>query len=216
MNSNGVFQARGRVAASASFYWRYGVAALVLALCTAFPAAADISALTETCAACHGENGHSEMPDIPSIGGQPQFYTLYQLFFFREGRRKSEEMNAILDGVSDADMQALATYVGELPPPPASDEPIDNDRFCTGARLAAEHICGSCHEPDYSGREQSPRLAGQKEAYLVKSMTQFKKGERIGIQAMMPEVLSHIDADGVAALAHFFSRLPADKVSCPN
>lgn len=216
MSSKQLHGARGRLAASALSCLRLCFAVAALSAFAAPSAAADISGLTATCAACHGEDGHSQMPEIPSIGGQPRFYTLYQLFFFREGRRKNEEMNALLDGISDADMQELADYVSELPPPPATDEPVDKDRFCRGAQLAAEHICGSCHERDFSGREQSPRLAGQQEAYLVKTMAQYKAGERIGIQAMMPEVLGGIDADGIAALAHFFSRLPAEGVSCSD
>ena len=45
------------------------------------------------CAACHGEDGQSKDPNIPHIGGQPKLFVMYQLFFYREGRRKSAEMN---------------------------------------------------------------------------------------------------------------------------
>ncbi len=47
------------------------------------------------CAACHGEDGQSKDPKIPHIGGQPKLFVMYQLFFYREGRRKSPEMNMI-------------------------------------------------------------------------------------------------------------------------
>ena len=38
---------------------------------------------------------------------------------------------------------------------------LDEARYQRGAKLAQERICASCHNADYSGREQMPRLAGQ-------------------------------------------------------
>jgi cytochrome c553 len=34
--------------------------------------------------------------------------------------------------------------------------------------------CNNCHLPDCSGREQIPRLAGQREEYLLDSMRYFR------------------------------------------
>ena len=42
---------------------------------------------------------------------------MYQLFFYREGRRKSAEMNLIAKDLSDAELSAIADYVAKLPPP---------------------------------------------------------------------------------------------------
>src|SRR5262245_28492782 len=63
------------------------------------------------CVACHGETGQSENPDVPHIGGQPKLFVMYQLFFYREGRRKSPEMNTVAKDLSDADLTALSDYV---------------------------------------------------------------------------------------------------------
>src|SRR5262245_40530563 len=111
--------------------------------------------------ACHGKDGRSSDPRIPHIGGQPKLAVMYQLFFYREGRRKSEEMNLIAKELTDAELMAIAEHVAKLPPPPPVAGPIDEARFKRGAELAAKRMCASCHNDDYSGRQQMPRLAGQ-------------------------------------------------------
>ena len=36
------------------------------------------------CLACHGANGQSTIPEVPSLGGQPAFYLTIELLMFRE------------------------------------------------------------------------------------------------------------------------------------
>jgi cytochrome c553 len=157
------------------------------------------------CVACHGEAGRSENPDIPHIGGQPKLFVMYQLFFYREGRRKSDEMNTVAKGITDADLTALAEFVAKLPPPPPGENPSDKARYTRGAELAANRICGSCHNPDFSGREQMPRLAGQREAYLLKSFKEYQAGARVGTQAAMAEALRGLDDAQLADLAYYLA-----------
>ena len=45
------------------------------------------------CAACHGANGISQIPETPSLSGQPINFTEYQLIFFRYDQRKGEAMS---------------------------------------------------------------------------------------------------------------------------
>ena len=40
-----------------------------------------------TCFACHGDKGTSQLPDTPSLGAQPAFYTTVQLLMFRDRLR---------------------------------------------------------------------------------------------------------------------------------
>ncbi len=167
--------------------------------------AASLQEKTSECIACHGKTGQSENPDIPHIGGQPRLFVMYQLFFYREGRRKSPEMNTVAKGISDADLSALADFVAGLPPPPAAASPVDAARYGRGAGLAQKRMCGTCHNPDYSGREQMPRLAGQREAYLLKSFKEYRAGARIGTQAAMAEAIRGLDDDALADLAHYLA-----------
>ena len=149
----------------------------------------------------------------PLLGGQPELYALYQLVFFRKGQRKHEVMSEVVAEMSDDDLRALAAWVGTLPPPPAMALQVERsprapEKFDRGAELARSHRCGVCHEPDLAGREHMPRLAGQQEAYLLKTLQDYKAGRRVGIQAAMAEVLSDMDAADLEALAHFMAHLP--------
>jgi cytochrome c553 len=182
---------------------------LLVALALAWrPATARTETLQEQiaqCVACHGEAGRSDNPDIPHIGGQPKLFVMYQLFFYREGRRSSPEMNTVAKGMTDADLTALSDFVAKLPPPPAAEGGADAARYARGADVAAKRICASCHNPDYSGREQMPRLAGQREAYLLKSFKEYQAGKRIGTQAAMAEVLRGLDDALLSDLAHYLA-----------
>jgi cytochrome c553 len=159
------------------------------------------------CPACHGETGQSVNPDIPSIGGQPRLFVMYQLFFYRDGRRKSPEMNAIAKDISDADLTALSDYVAKLPPMKPVEGPVDKARYDRGATLAKERRCTVCHNADYSGREQMPRLAGQHESYLVKAFKDYQTGARVGTQAVMAEAVHGLGDDDFSALAHYLAHI---------
>ena len=62
------------------------------------------------CAACHGANGLSVMPDAPNLAAQPRAYLVEQLKAFRSGKRASETMNLMAKNLSDADIQALSDW----------------------------------------------------------------------------------------------------------
>ena len=68
------------------------------------------------CLACHGENGQSEHPVVPSLGGQPAPYLLIQLYLFRENQRASsyrkddqmiQIMSEMTKGFTDDDLRTF-------------------------------------------------------------------------------------------------------------
>jgi len=182
-------------------------APLVLSI-AAGPCPGDAQTLQDkiaACTACHGETGQSQDANVPSIGGQPKLFVMYQLFFYREGRRTNAEMNTITKDMSDAELTAISEYVAGLPAPPPASAAIDETRYRRGAGLADKRICGACHNADYSGREQMPRLAGQGEAYLVKSFRAYQAGTRVGTQAAMAEAVRGLSDSDFADLAYYLS-----------
>jgi cytochrome c553 len=145
---------------------------IIIVLLTALFAAASATAGTfevrkPQCIACHGDKGISPTPETPSLGGQPEAFVLYQLVWFREGQRKVPVMNEMMKDMSDDDLRAAADFITKLPPPPPPQEPMRMDR---GKALVARNRCGFCHNPDYSGHDQIPRLANQREDYLLKAL----------------------------------------------
>ncbi len=162
-----------------------------------------------TCLACHGPGGVSQLPLTPSLAGQPSFYAITQLFLFREGRRSNEAMTAIAKGMSDADLRAFSELIGKLPPPPPPPAPQgDTAKAADGAALAKRHQCTGCHGDDLAGGKQVPRLAGQREDYLLKALTEFRAGTRVGYTAAMSEALAGINAEELATLAAYLARGP--------
>ena len=112
-------------------------------------------------------------------------------------------------GMSNDDLRAFADAISKLPPPLPPTDKADPLRFERGRALAAQHRCGVCHNPDFSGREQMPRLANQREDYLLKAMREFASGKRLGYGAAMTQELSGLSGADLADLAHFFAHQPA-------
>jgi cytochrome c553 len=184
--------------------------ALVLALFGALSSAAGAQTFDERlslCLACHGEKGQSETTDVPSLGGQPPLYLLIQLYMFRQNLRTVEPMNELTKGLSDADLQKFADTIAKLPPPmPASNG--DAARAQRARELVARHRCGFCHDADFSGNDSVPRLAAQREDYLLKTLREYKAGTRPEYEPRMAEVMGPLQDQDLADLAHFLARVP--------
>lgn len=182
-----------------------------LALVAANPVVAQNAAARwqAECSACHGPAGRSEQPEVPSLGGQPMLFTALQLFMFRAERRTgtplADAMTAVAKTLTDNDLRAFAEFVATLPPPPPADGPVDEARFRRGVAVADARRCQACHNPDYSGREQMARLAGQREDYLVKSLGEYKAGRRVGAQAAMLEAVGGLTDAQISDLAYMLS-----------
>jgi cytochrome c553 len=84
---------------------------------------------------------------------------------------------------------------------------VDEARYKRGAALADQRLCASCHNADYSGRQQMPRLAGQHEAYTVKALQDYRTGARIGTQAAMAETVRGLTDADFEDLAYFLARV---------
>jgi cytochrome c553 len=79
-----------------------------LAVLAGFPACAQsVQEHVSACFACHGEERQSQLPEVPSLGGQPAFYTLVELVMFRDKLRATEPMNEMTKGRSDDDLRRL-------------------------------------------------------------------------------------------------------------
>ena len=159
------------------------------------------------CLNCHAPTGTAHTALTPYLGGQPAFFVLTQLFLFRGERRDSAPMIQIMKGVSDGDMQLLSDAVAKLPPPAPPAKPRDKTRFDRGRALAKEHRCTICHNPDFSGKDQVPRLANQREEYLLKALRDFKSGKRLGYGGAMAGELTGLSDADLVDLAHYATHL---------
>ena len=69
----------------------------------------------------------STIKDTPSLAGQPDIFTQYQLVFMRDGERKPGVMQAVVKNLTDENIRDLGAYYAALPPPPPSPGPRSID-----------------------------------------------------------------------------------------
>jgi cytochrome c553 len=169
--------------------------------------AADVKEKVETCKGCHGDNAVSQTENIPSLAGQLDQYIQWQLVYFRAGSRKNEQMQPVVDELSNEDIRNLGAYFAALPP--FKGTPDDNpDLSAKGKQAAAGRRCASCHGDDYAGTKAVARVAGQREDYLVKALMDYKTGKRVGGgQAAMADVAYPLSEEEITALAHYLAHL---------
>jgi cytochrome c553 len=174
--------------------------------------AADVAAgkakAAEVCGACHGENGISQMENIPSLAGQLDQYIQWQLVYFRAGSRKNEMMQPVVEPLNNEDIRNLGAYYASLTPPKAA-QPDDNpDLSAKGKQAAVGRRCASCHTDSFAGTKAVARIANQREEYLVKALHDYKTGVRSGGgQAAMADVAYPLNEEEITALAHYLAHL---------
>jgi len=180
---------------------------VLVLLATLAVSAAPLEERLASCFACHGEQGQSAIPEVPSLGAQPAFYITIQLYMFRERMRVVEPMNEMTKGLSDDDLRHMAEVMAKLPPPPPATEPPDPARTERARALIQQHRCNFCHNQNFSGEQNVPRLAGQREDYLVKALREYKSNARRGYDASMADVMYPVTDADILDLAHFLTHL---------
>src|ERR1700730_12142681 len=150
-------------------------------VCGSFAHAADIAAgkaKAELFIGCHGEAGSSQTENIPALAGQPDQFIQWQLVFFRSGTRKNEQMQPIVEQISNEDIRNLGAYFASLPPPKATHPDGNPDLSTKDVQAAAGRRCASCHTDTYAGTKAVARVAGQREEYLLKALHDYKSSVR--------------------------------------
>jgi cytochrome c553 len=162
----------------------------------------DVEAAAAVCATCHGEDGVPVAPDYPVIWGQQFYYIYVQLKDYNSGLRANEIMAPQVAEFDRDQLKALATYFAERAWPTIPPE-RDAAKIAQGEGVAASGECSSCHNT-YMGDSRVPRLAGQQQAYLARTMHEFKDKIRNNAPAMGSLMRTFGDAD-IDAVADFLA-----------
>jgi cytochrome c553 len=187
---------------------RRGALLLAVALTALGPAsrAQTIAEQAALCAACHGENGVPQQPSTPIIWGQNQGYLYLQLRDYQRGTRKNEQMSSLSSALSREEMMALAEYFAQRPWPnlqqPSAPEAVAAQAI--GANTSVG--CTGCHLEHYLGAGTVPRLSGQREDYLARTMTEFRTRAR-GNNPGMSDLMMVTAQEQIAALAQYLAGL---------
>ncbi len=159
------------------------------------------------CAGCHGENGNSAVTNFPKLAQQHASYLIKTLNAFKSGERNNPMMSPIAMGLNDKDMADIAAYYAEQKistnslPVLQKDEDDEDDKneasesasedinellalgsdlYRNGALASEVSACIACHGPFGEGNRPAafPALKSQHADYLIKTLIDFKSGER--------------------------------------
>ena len=136
----------------------------------------------------------SDPKTVPIIWGQERSYLFKQMRNYRNGERDNPIMSPIAKGLAEEDLRPIASYFAAKSWPaqsaPASPPPPANG-------IAQ---CQPCHQPNFQGGPQAPRLAGLSYEYLVASMRSFVANERTnnGDMPMFMRMLTDAERDAIA------------------
>ncbi len=141
----------------------------------------------DKCAACHGEDGNSTDPKVPSIAGFPETAITDGFEDYKSGDRKGAkykpkngeetDMNTIAKEISEADLKAVAKYFASQTFK-RHKQPFDAKLAKKGAKLH-DKKCEKCHSEGASSPEDdAPLMAGQWREYLEHEFKLLSSGER--------------------------------------
>jgi cytochrome c553 len=191
---------------SNSINWLLTVVALFATTAHAAPDVAQGEKKAAVCVSCHGINGNTSDPAVPSLAAQTPLYIYYQLLQFREGRRNNDLMNPFAAKLSDPDMKDIAAYFAAQKSA-VSNLTTDPEKAARGQAVAASQHCGSCHLPNYAGQNHIPRLAGLPFEYLLAQLRGFKNGKRPDIDGTMASAAQTLSDADMVDLAGFLASL---------
>jgi cytochrome c553 len=66
------------------------------------------------CVTCHGPNGHSPNPLVPSLAGQYRNYIVFELKMFRQNYRQNDTMDDVAHSLTEEQSRAVAAYFEKL------------------------------------------------------------------------------------------------------
>lgn len=139
---------------------------------TSYELGAEIS---ERCATCHGENGNSTTPGMPSLAGQQPLYLIAATQAYLTGRRGDGAKAKMLDGLDSIDIERMALFYASQHPVPRPAPDFGDP--AKGEALSAS--CSGCHGLRGVSRDPAtPSLAGQDPTYLVQAITAYRDHER--------------------------------------
>lgn len=168
--------------------------------------------MAQSCAACHGQEGISQIGTFPNLAGQQASYLAKQIMDIRDGRREVAQMAGQVDNFSDQDAWDVAVYYAEMEPAlgqvDADETLIERGRTLYRAGDMAKGIpaCAACHSPTGGGVGSAvyPALSGQHPEYTLSTLQDFAAGVRNNSPAnMMNSIASKMSDRDMEAVANY-------------
>ncbi len=187
--------------------------ALLKSVKNANPAKGKELAAAKTCTSCHGETGISNAPDTPSLGGQLATSLYKQLRDYAKGSRQHDLMSSVASGLSEQETADIAAYYASLALPANKSSSESSDKTEKLVELGDDKRilppCEVCHGSNGQGEKMDiPALKGQRADYLVKTMLEFKNGQRHNdIYSRMRRIAEQLSEQEIKDLANYYQTL---------
>jgi cytochrome c553 len=164
------------------------------------------------CFMCHGIDGESSSPLFPRLAGQHAAYVARQLADYASGRRKSSQMQPMVEGLTASDFEALGRWYESRPvsahaveDPPLAQ--VGEFIYARGNAYSGVPACAGCHGAAGQGTATLPRLAGQHAQYTERQLKQFGQRERSNDNAVMHQIAARLTELETKAVASYLSGL---------
>ena len=167
------------------------------------------------CLPCHGGGAAAApgAPAFPTLDGQHAAYLDKQLREYKSGKRKSAIMAPLIGALKKQQIPAMAAhFASQTPARGAVENPELAARgkvlYEEGNRATGVPGCVGCHLPNGVGYQRYPRLAGQRQAYIVQQLVEFKSGARSNDRAhVMRAVAGRLTDEEIRAVAEYVAGL---------
>jgi cytochrome c553 len=164
--------------------------------------------IAAACLKCHGEDGNSTTPGIPSLAGQQPQYLVTAMQEYLQQERKSAPMHALVPRLTKLDMETVALYFSSQAPAQRPAAPFGDT--AAGEPLSA--VCGGCHGAHgVSGDSATPNLAGQDARYLVDAIKAYRTTRKREKMRLYVTGLSDTEIRNIAAFYSVQKSRPAEK-----
>jgi cytochrome c553 len=168
-----------------------------------------------TCLPCHGGGAAATpaAPTFPTLDGQHATYLDKQLREYKSGKRMGGVMAPLIGPLKKQQIPAMAAhFAGQTPARGAVENPELAARgkvlYEEGNRASGVPGCIGCHLLNAVGYQRYPRLAGQRQAYIVQQLVDFKSGTRSNDRArVMRAVAGRLTDEEMRAVAEYLAGL---------
>jgi len=161
--------------------------------------------LSETCAGCHGTDGASGGPAIPSIAGMNGEYFVELMKGYKNDEVYGTIMNRIAKGYNDEEIALMGTFFAGKDFV-AAKQKFDDGLVGKGLKLHDKY-CEKCHSE--GGKivedEEYYILAGQWTPYLQNAMGDFMDGRREMPKKMKKKLEKMLKKEGTEGLDALFA-----------
>ena len=169
--------------------------------------------LAGVCAACHGVDGKSTIPEIyPNIGGQSEKYMARQLALFKSGERANAIMQPFASMLSPQDMRDVGAHfasqgtaagiaddalVTEGPYEGMKFYEIGQQLFRRGDFERGIPACMACHGPSGAGNPGPayPQVGGQEAWYTARRLEEYRAGTSTERDTRMYDIMAAVAAE---------------------